>query len=286
MVGAEGTLGLITGVIVRLTHLPESVKTILASFSTIEDASETVSAIIRAGIIPAALEMLDEVVIRAIEEGIHAGYPKGAGAVLLIELDGPVAEIEAQAAPIEAICREHLALEIRVARSEAERALLWKGRKEAAGVFGRLTPNWLLQDAVVPRSKLPEIMRELQAIGARHRVVIANVFHAGDGNLHPLICYDDRVPGELERAKHANEDLLHACLRLGGSVTGEHGVGLDKCESLPLQFAEADLNFMARLRRTFDPDSIMNPGKLLPSHPACGEGFRPTARPLPAGTWI
>jgi glycolate oxidase len=266
--------------------MPESVKTILASFPTIEDASETVSAIIRAGIIPAALEMLDEVVIRAIEEGIHAGYPKGAGAVLLIELDGPAAEIEAQAAPIEAICRDHLALEIRVARSEAERAPLWKGRKEAAGVFGRLTPNWLLQDAVVPRSRLPEIMRELQAIGARHGVVIANVFHAGDGNLHPLICYDDRKPGDLERAKHANEDLLHACLRLGGSVTGEHGVGLDKCESLPLQFAEADLNFMARLRRAFDPDSIMNPGKLLPSHPACGEGFRPAARPLPAGTWI
>jgi glycolate oxidase len=286
MVGSEGTLGLITGVIVRLTHLPEAVKTILASFSSIEDASETVSAIIRAGIIPAALEMIDEVVVRAIEEGIGAGYPKGAAAVLLIELDGPAAEIEAQAGPIEAICRDHLALEVRVAQSEAERALLWKGRKEAAGVFGRLTPNWLLQDAVVPRSKLPQIMKELQAIGARHRVVIANVFHAGDGNLHPLICYDDRVPGELQRAKQANEDLLHACLRLGGSVTGEHGVGLDKSESLPLQFAEADLNFMARLRRAFDPDSIMNPGKLLPSHPACGEGFRPAAPRLPAGTWI
>jgi len=286
MVGAEGTLGLITGVTVRLTHLPEAVKTILASFSSIEDASETVSAIIRAGIIPAALEMIDKVVIRAIEEGIGAGYPKGAAAVLLIELDGPAAEIEAQAGPIEAICRDHLALEVRVAQSEAERALLWKGRKEAAGVFGRLTPNWLLQDAVVPRSKLPQIMRELQAIGARHRVVIANVFHAGDGNLHPLICYDDRVPGELQRAKQANEDLLRACLRLGGSVTGEHGVGLDKSESLPLQYATADLNFMARLRRAFDPDSIMNPGKLLPSHPACGEGFRPAAPRLPAGTWI
>ncbi len=190
-------------------------KTILASFPTIEDASEAVSAIIRAGIIPAALEMLDEVVIRAIEEGVGAGYPKGAGAVLLIELDGPTAEIEAQSGPIEAICRDHLALEIRVAQSEAERALLWKGRKEAAGVFGRLTPNWLLQDAVVPRSKLPQIMKEVAAIGARHRLVIANVFHAGDGNLHPLICYDDRVPGELERAKQANEELLGACLRAG-----------------------------------------------------------------------
>jgi len=286
MVGAEGTLGLITGVIVRLTHLPEGVKTILASFSSIEDASEAVSAIIRAGIIPAALEMLDEVVIRAIEEGVGAGYPKGAGAVLLIELDGPIAEIEAQSGPIETICRDHLALEIRVAQSEAERALLWKGRKEAAGVFGRLTPNWLLQDAVVPRSKLPQIMKEVAAIGARHRLVIANVFHAGDGNLHPLICYDDRVPGELERAKQANEELLAVCLALGGSVTGEHGVGLDKRASLPMQFADADLSFMARLRRVFDPDSIMNPGKLLPSHPACGEGFRPAARPLPAGTWI
>src|SRR5713226_1194029 len=162
MVGSEGTLGLVTGVTVRLTHLPEAVKTILASFSTIEDASETVSAIIRAGIIPAALEMIDEVVVRAIEEGIGAGYPKGAAAVLLIELDGPAAEIEAQAGPIEAICLDHLALEVRVAQSEAERALLWKGRKEAAGVFGRLTPNWLLQDAVVPRSRLPQIMREVQ----------------------------------------------------------------------------------------------------------------------------
>ena len=220
------------------------------------------------------------------EEGIHAGYPKGAGAVLLIELDGPVAEIEAQAAPIEAICREHLALEIRVARSEAERALLWKGRKEAAGVFGRLTPNWLLQDAVVPRSKLPQIMRELRAIAERHRVQIANVFHAGDGNLHPLILYDDRNPEELERAQAANEELLHACIAMGGTVTGEHGVGLDKAKNLALQYGEADLNFMARLRRVFDPDRIMNPGKLLPSHPACGEGFRPLRPRVPEGAWV
>ncbi len=169
--------------------------------------------------------------MRAIEEGVGAGYPKGAGAVLLIELDGPREEIEAQADRVEAICRDHAALEIRVAADEAERALLWKGRKEAAGVVGRLSPNWLLQDAVVPRSRLPQIMREMQAIAARHRIVIANVFHAGDGNLHPMICYDDRVPGELERAKQANEELLRACLALGGSVTGEHGVGLDKAET-------------------------------------------------------
>jgi glycolate oxidase len=286
VVGSEGTFGLVTAITVRLLHVPEGVKTALASFSTIEDASETVSAIIADGIIPSALEMLDEVMIRAIEEGVGAGYPKGAAAVLLIELDGPREEIDAQSRRVEEICRDHLALEIRVARNDEERALLWKGRKEAAGVVGRLTPAWLLQDAVVPRSKLPQIMREMLAIAARHRLVFANVFHAGDGNLHPIICYDDRNPDELERAKQANEELLHACLSLGGSVTGEHGVGLDKAKSLPLQFADADLNFMARLRRVFDPGSIMNPDKLLPSHPACGEGFRPARPSLPSGAWV
>ena len=184
------------------------------------------------------------------------------------------------------ICRDHAALEIRVAQDEAERALLWKGRKEAAGVVGRMTTNWLLQDAVVPRSKLPEIMREMQAMSARHGLRIANVFHAGDGNLHPMILYDERVTGETKRAKELNEELMAACLHLGGSVTGEHGVGLDKAEKLPMQYAEADLNFMYRLRRVFDPDRIMNPDKLLPSHPACGEGFRPQRPALPAGTWV
>lgn len=285
-VGSEGTFGLVTAVTVRLLHAPEAVKTILASFPAIEDASEAVSAIIAAGIVPAALEMLDELMIRAIEEGIGAGYPKGAAAVLLIELDGPAAEIEAQAARAAAICWERGALEVRVARDDAERALLWKGRKEAAGAVGRLAPTYLLQDAVVPRSKLPAIMRELVAIGARHRVQIANVFHAGDGNLHPLILYDDRSPDELERAKAANEELLHACIAMGGTVTGEHGVGLDKAKNLPLQYAEADLNFMYRIRRVFDPDRIMNPGKLLPAHPACGEGFRPARPRVPDGAWI
>ncbi len=286
VVGSEGTLGIVTRVIVRLLHAAEAVKTILGVFATIEDASETVSGIIAAGMIPAALELIDEPVIRAIEEGIGAGYPKGAGAVLLIELDGPWAEIEAQAGRVAEICRHHLALEIRVARDEAERALLWKGRKEAAGAIGRLTPNWLLQDAVVPRSKLPEIMREVVAISARHRLLIANVFHAGDGNLHPLICYDDREPGQLERAIQANEELLRACLALGGSVTGEHGVGVDKAKNLPLQYAAPDLHFMARLRRVFDPRGLMNPGKLLPDHPACGELLKPGATGRPQGAWV
>ncbi|MGH7275593.1 MAG: FAD-binding oxidoreductase [Candidatus Rokuibacteriota bacterium] len=285
-VGSEGTFGLVTAITVRLLHAPEAVKTILATFRSIEDASEAVSAIIAAGIVPAALEMLDELMIQAIEAGIGAGYPKGAAAVLLIELDGPRAEVEAQGERAAQICRERGALDVRVARDDQERALLWKGRKEAAGAVGRLAPTYLLQDAVVPRSKLPLIMRELLAIAERHDVRIANVFHAGDGNLHPLILYDDRNPAELARAMAANEELLRACIAMGGTVTGEHGVGLDKAKNLPLQYAPADLNFMARLRRVFDPDRIMNPEKLLPSHPACGEGFRPARPRLPEGTWV
>jgi glycolate oxidase len=285
-VGSEGTFGLVTSVTVRLTHLPEAVKTVLAAFRTVVDASETVSAIIASGMIPAALEMLDEAIISAINAGTGAGYPQGAGAVLLIELDGPRAEVEAQGERAAAMCRERGALSVSVARSEAERALLWKGRKEAAGAVGRLTAAYLLQDAVVPRSKLPQIMREMVAIGERYGLLIANVFHAGDGNLHPMICYDDRNAEELERAKEANEELLRACIALGGSVTGEHGNGLDKCKNLPLQYADADLNFMYRIRGVFDPDRVMNPGKLLPSHPACGEGFRPRRPVLPAGAWV
>ena len=285
-VGSEGTFGLVTAITVRLTHAPEAVKTVLAAFRTVIEASEAVSAAIAAGMTPAAMEMLDEAIIRAINAGTGAGYPEGAGAVLLIELDGPRAEVEAQGERAAAICREHGALSVSVARDEAERALLWKGRKEAAGAVGRLTAAYLLQDAVVPRSKLPQIMREVVAIGERYGLLIANVFHAGDGNLHPMICYDDTRPGELEKAKEANEELLRACIALGGSVTGEHGVGVDKAKNLPLQYAAADLNFMYRIRGVFDPDRIMNPGKLLPTHPACGEGFRPERPVLPEGTWV
>jgi len=286
IVGNEGTFGLVTAITVRLLHAPEAVKTALASFASLVEASEAVSAIIAAGIIPAALEMLDDAMIGAVNAAVGKVYPDGAGAVLLIELDGPRAEVEAQAERVAAICRERQALVVTVARDEAERALLWKGRKEAAGAVGRITAAYLLQDAVVPRSKLPQIMREMVAISRRYDLLFANVFHAGDGNLHPLICYDDRKPGELERAQQANEELLHACIALGGSVSGEHGIGMDKAKNLPLQYGEADLNFMFRLRRVFDPDGLMNPAKLLPSHPACGEGFRPSRPTLPAGTWV
>jgi glycolate oxidase len=274
-VGAEGTFGLVTAVTVRLLHAPEAIKTALASFGSMEAAAEAVSAIIAAGMLPAALEMLDEVMISAINAGSGAGYPDRAAAVLLIELDGPAAEVEEQATRAAAICRERGALAVHVAQDEVERALLWKGRKEAAGAVGRLAPTYLLQDAVVPRSKLPVIMRQMDEIARRHGVLIANVFHAGDGNLHPLICYDDRSADQLQRAKLANEELLAAAIALGGSVTGEHGIGFDKAKNLPMQYAEADLNFMYRLRGVFDPDHLMNPDKLLPAHPACGEGFRP-----------
>ncbi|PYM25854.1 MAG: FAD-binding oxidoreductase [Candidatus Rokuibacteriota bacterium] len=285
-VGSEGTFALVTAITVRLTHAPEAVKTVLAAFRTVIEASQVVSAAIAAGMTPAAMEMLDEAIIRAINAGTGAGYPEGAGAVLLIELDGPRAEVEVQGERAAAICREHGALSVSVARDEAERALLWKGRKEAAGAVGRLTASYLLQDAVVPRSKLPHIMREIVAIGERYGLLIANVFHAGDGNLHPMICYDDTRPDELEKAKEANEELLRACIALGGSVTGEHGMGMDKAKNLPLQYADADLNFMFRIRGVFDPARLMNPGKLLPTHPACGEGFRPQRPRLPEGTWV
>jgi glycolate oxidase len=285
-VGAEGTFGLVTAVTVRLLHASEAVKTALASFTSMEAAARAVSAIIAAGILPAALEMLDDVMISAINAGSGAGYPDRAAAVLLIELDGPREEVEAQTARAAALCEECGALEVRVARDDAERALLWKGRKEAAGAVGRLAPTYLLQDAVVPRSKLPIMMRQMAEIARRHGVLIANVFHAGDGNLHPLICYDDRSEEQLTRAKLANEELLEAAIALGGSVTGEHGVGFDKAKNLPLQYGEADLNFMYRLRRVFDPDHLMNPDKLLPAHPACGEGFRPQRPVVPAGAWV
>lgn len=286
MVGSEGTLGIITKVVVRLLHAAEAVKTVLATFRGVEEASAAVSTVIARGIIPAALEMMDEPVIRAVEAGIKAGYPADAKAVLLIELEGPRAEVEVEAEGVAGICRAHGALSLRVARDEAERALLWKGRKEAAGAFGRITHNYVLQDAVVPRSRLAQIMREIEAIGARHGLLVANVFHAGDGNLHPLICYDERVPGQVERALEASEAILRACIALGGTVTGEHGVGMDKAKNLPLLYSPEDLEAMGRIRRVFDPRGLMNPGKIFPAPGACVEVGAAGGRPVREGLWI
>ena len=287
VVGSEGTLGVITKVVVKLTRVAEAVKTALATFESIEAASAAVSAIIAAGIVPAALEALDEPIIRAVEAGVHAGYPTDAKAVLLIELDGPAAEVAVHAEAVDAICRASGALTTRVARDDAERALLWKGRKEAAGAVGRLTNNYVLQDAVVPRSKLPEIMAQIQAIAGAAGLTVANVFHAGDGNLHPMICYDERVPGEFERALQANDEILHACIKLGGTVTGEHGVGLDKAEKLALLFSADDLDAMHAVRSVFDPRGLLNPLKVFPSGtPAHVHAATGAAKPVPAGMWI
>ncbi len=286
-VGSEGTLGVVTKVMVKLTRAPEAVRTAVATFESIEVASAAVSAIIADGIVPAALEAMDEPIIRAVEAGVHAGYPTEAKAVLLIELDGPAAEVEVQAEAVARICRDRGSLTIRVARDEAERALLWKGRKEAAGAVGRITHNYVLQDAVVPRSKLPTVMAQIQAIAARHGLVVANVFHAGDGNLHPMICYDERVPGEFARALEANEEILHACIALGGTVTGEHGVGLDKAEKLALLFNPDDLEVMHAVRRVFDPRGLMNPQKVFPSgQHACAPVSAGAGKPVPEGMWV
>jgi glycolate oxidase len=288
-VGSEGTLGVITKVALRLTRLPEAVKTVLATFGSIEVASGAVSAIIAEGIVPAALEAMDEPVIRAVEAGLRAGYPADAKAVLLIELDGPAAEVEQHAAAAARLAREHGALTLRVARDDRERAELWRGRKAAAGAFGRIGHNYVLQDAVVPRSRLPEIMAQIRAIADAHGVVVANVFHAGDGNLHPAIFYDERVGGQFERALQANEEILNACIALGGTVTGEHGVGLDKAEKLALLFGPDDLAVMRAVRRVFDPAGRMNPDKVLPAgghvHPPAPPATG-APRPVPEGLWV
>ena len=263
-VGSEGTLGICTEVTVRLMPQPEAVKTLLAVFQNMEDASNAVSGIIARGIVPVALEMIDRPTIQAVEANAKAGYPLDAGAVLLIELDGPRAEIEVEAVGVEAVCREHRCLDLRVARTEEERVLLWKGRKEAAGSFGRITHHYYLQDAVVPRTKLPQVLREIEGIGRRYGLQVANVFHAGDGNVHPMICFDLRIPGQAEQAVKAGSEIMKRCIEAGGTVSGEHGIGLEKREYLRLMFSPADLAAMQRVRRVFDPAGLCNPGKIFP----------------------
>jgi len=262
--GAEGTLGICTEVTLRLMPQPEAVKTILAVFRNIEDASSSVSGVIARGIIPVAMELMDRETIRAVEANVKAGYPLDAGAVLLIELDGPRAQIEAEAVGVEAICRGRGCLEVRVARTEEERALLWKGRKEAAGAFGRIAHHYYLQDAVVPRTKMPQTLREIEGIGARYGIKIANVAHAGDGNVHPMICVDKDVPGCEGRALEAGSEIMRRCIEVGGTVTGEHGIGLEKREYLRLMYSPADLAVMHRVRAVFDPKGLCNPDKIFP----------------------
>jgi len=284
-VGSEGTMGIVTKVIVRLMKTRESVRTLLAIFDEMDTATQTVVDITGAGIIPAALEMMDRTTIEAIERGAPVGFPRDAEAVLLVEVEGLAEQTLRSMNVAREICQRNGAREVRVAKDEAERQLLWKGRKGAFGAMGALAPNYYVQDGVVPRSKLPQIMKRIAEISKQFNLRIANVFHAGDGNLHPNILFDMRAPGELDRVIEAGAATLRACIELGGSITGEHGVGLEKKAYIGLLFSEADLEAMTRVRRAFDPDGRFNPAKLFPTPASCGE-IRMQPAQIPAGLWI
>lgn len=284
VVGSEGTLGIATEVTVRLTRAPEAVRTMLAGFASTDDAGAAVSAIIAAGIVPAAVEMMDALAIEAAEAAVHCNYPGGAGAVLVVELDGAAAEVAHELDEVERHCRRHGAGEIRVAADEAERAVIWRGRKSAFAAVGRISPDYIVQDGVIPRTSLPEVLRRIASLSAESGVRVANVFHAGDGNLHPLVLFDDDVAGQAEAAEAVSAAILDLCIELGGSITGEHGVGADKARYMPRMFSADDLDTMQLLRCAFDPDGIANPGKVFPTPRLCGEvpGHRTGPHPLVA----
>ena len=270
-VGSEGTLGIAVRVAVNVMRVPESVRLLLAAFDSTDTAGEAVSRTIAAGILPAAIEMMDALTLEAVEAAVAPGYPAGAGAVLIVELDGPEAQVAEDLAAVEAICAEAGAFEQRIAGSAEERALVWRGRKSSFAAMGRISPSYYVQDGVVPRTKLPEVLRRIYALGEEEGLRIASVFHAGDGNLHPLVLYDDAVEGEPERAERLATAILDVCIDAGGSLTGEHGVGVDKACSMPKLFGADDLAVMKRLRDAFDPGGLSNPGKVFPTPRLCGE---------------
>ena len=270
IVGSEGTLGIATRITLRLVRTPEAVRTLLAGFHTMDAAGAAVSGIVAAGIMPSAIEMMDRLTIEAAERAVAPGYPEGAGAVLLVELDGVLEQVEDDAAEIERICGLCAAFEIRIAASEEDRALLWRGRKSAFAAMGRIATDYYVQDGVVPRTRLAEVLRRIEDLSVEHGLRVGNVFHAGDGNLHPLVLYDAGA-GETEQARELAEAILDACLDAGGSLTGEHGVGMDKACSMPRMFSERDLKTFERVRRAFDPVGICNPGKVIPTPRLCGE---------------
>ncbi len=279
VVGSEGTLGIATRITLGIVRAPEAVRTLLAGFLTTDAAGEAVSGIVAAGILPGALEMMDRLTIEAAERAVAPGYPAGAGAVLLVELDGVAEQVEEDAEEVERICLAAGAFELRVASDDAARALLWKGRKSAFAAMGRVATDYYVQDGVVPRTRLPDVLRRIEELSAAHGLRVGNVFHAGDGNLHPLVLYDAEA-GETERARALAEAILEACLDAGGSLTGEHGVGMDKACSMPRMFSERDLETFGRVRLAFDPLGICNPGKVIPTPRLCGEvpgRYRPHA---------
>ncbi|AQZ65715.1 Glycolate dehydrogenase, subunit GlcD [[Actinomadura] parvosata subsp. kistnae] len=279
-IGSEGTLGIATKITVRLSRAPEAVTTVLAAFESIEQGGQAVSAIIGAGIVPAAIEMMDALAIEAAEAAVACSYPEGAGAVLIVELDGPAAEVELQFARLRQICAN--AFELRVAADAAERAAIWKGRKSAFAAVGRISPAYIVQDGVVPRTSLPAVLAAIDRLSAEHGIRVANVFHAGDGNLHPLVLFDDEEPGAGERAEVVSGAILDLCVEHGGSITGEHGVGVDKARYMPKMFSADDLDTMQLVRCAFDPRGLANPGKVFPTPRLCGEvpGVRKGVHPL------
>ena len=270
LIGSEGTLGIVTKITVRILRKPEAVQTLLAAYDNIPSAGTAVSEIIAAGIIPAAVEIMDGVSLIAVEAAVHPNFPP-AEAILIVELDGPVAEVREQFAQVEAICHRAGATTVEVAQTEEHRARIWKGRKGAFASMGRVTPNYYVQDGVVPRTKLPEVLDRIRRLEKRCGLRIGNVFHAGDGNLHPLICYDEKIPGQSELAAEVGGEILQYCIDAGGSLTGEHGIGADKAEYMPKMFSADDLDVMLTVRRAFDPKGLCNPGKVFPTPRLCGE---------------
>src|SRR5215468_5619364 len=280
-VGSEGTFGIATKIAVRILRKPQAVKTVLAVFDQVEQASEAVSAIIGRGLIPAAMEMIDQITISAVEDAFGCGYPRDAAAALLIELDGLAAGIEDQAERVVAACRECAARDVRAARDEAERQALWRGRKSAFGAYGRVSPAYMVMDGVIPRTKLPYVLRRVNEVVAAHGLRVGNVFHAGDGNLHPNLLYDPRKPGEEARVVEAGAEIMKVCAEVGGSISGEHGIGLEKSDFMPFIFSAADLAFMHRLKGAFNPTGLCNPGKIFPTKKSCGEVGPVAYRPHP-----
>lgn len=284
-VGGEGTLGIVTGVCARLMPSPPSVRTMLLDFPSVTAAGACVGDIVAAGVIPAALEMMDRGMTRAVEAFVGADLPVDAAAVLLVEVDGSPAQVAYEGAEVERVARRHGVGTIRVAGDEAERQLLWKARKSAFGAIARVAPNYYLHDCVVPRTRLVEVLEQVGSIAAAHGLVILNVFHAGDGNLHPLIAFDRRDVAQSERVLAAGEDIVEACMAVGGTLSGEHGIGLEKRDLMPLQFSDEDLALQACARSAFDPDGLLNPAKVLPRGSRCGE-IGSGVGEAPPGTWV
>ncbi|HZT70569.1 MAG TPA: FAD-linked oxidase C-terminal domain-containing protein [Terriglobia bacterium] len=271
IVGSEGTLGIVTEITVRLMRAPEAVETMLAVYDRVIDATRTVAAITAEGITPAALEMMDGFTLRAVEQATHAGYPMDSAAVLLIEVEGLREAVEEQAGQIETVCKNNQVRGVRRAKSAEERALLWKGRKNAFGALGRISPNYYVQDGVIPRTRLPEMLEYIAAVGRKYGLQIGNIFHAGDGNLHPLLMFDARDREQSQRVVKAAQEIMTRCAELGGSITGEHGVGIEKNELMPLIFSEEDLEIQREIKALMNPTGLFNPGKVLPTSKMCGE---------------